>query len=70
MMRVVATDRRTVAAIIVKMAHRGRCAGTAVAGEGGGGGATVAPEIPGGGTFIAEAAGARPIATARALPAR
>ena len=40
------------------MTHSGRCVVTVVAaeGDGGGGGATVAPEIPGGGTLIADAA--------------
>ena len=58
-MRVVATDRTTVAARIAAMVHGGRCAGT-VAGGGGGIGATAGV----GGAEVAAAAGARPIAAA------
>jgi len=58
---VVATDRTTVVATIAMTAHSGKCAAAAAGGGGGGGGTPGAP----GGTWVADAAGANPIATVR-----
>jgi hypothetical protein len=58
---VVATDRMTVAATIAMTAHSGKCAATGEAGGGGGAGTSGAP----GGTWVADAAGASPIAADR-----
>jgi len=60
-MRVVATDRTIVAAMIAAMAHGGKCAGAAA---GGGSGGTGVKEGVGG-EGVAHAGGARPMAAAR-----